>query len=90
MIRFTNNQLLRFLRRLEQALKDRAANKAVLDNNDESEGSESPHASSPLLAQSKQKSTNYRFSRQRKVANITWDESDRKENLADNDILSDD
>lgn len=87
---FIDYQSLRFLRRLEQALKLRVANRAVLDDNDESEGSEgSPQASSPLLMQSKQKSTNYRFSRQKKVANanVTWDESDR---TADIDILSDD
>lgn len=63
----------RFLRRLEQALKER--DKVQSDSGpDDSDVMDSPKASSPLLAssagKSKSKSTHFSFSKQRRVANV--------------------
>lgn len=64
----------RFLRRLEQALKERDKVQSDSGPDDESDAMDSPKASSPLLASStgknKTKSTNYPFSKQRRVANV--------------------
>jgi hypothetical protein len=64
----------RFLRRLEQALKERDKVQSDSGPDDESDVMDSPKASSPLLASSagkgKSKSTNYSFSKQRRVANV--------------------
>lgn len=73
----------RFLRRLEQALKDRDKVQLVPETaSDDSELTDSPTASSPLLL-NKQKTTQYRFSRQKRVTNVNLDE---KKNFNDNDL----
>lgn len=78
----------RFLRRLEQALKERDKAQLVSDVNDESDGTDSPQTSSPLLVQ-RHKSSQNRFSRQKKVANLNLDEPDRNRNVSYKDYLSD-
>ena len=76
----------RFLRRLEQALKERDKARLVPEEaSDDSDLTDSPKASSPLLLH-KQKPEPYRFLRQKRVTNVDLDE---KRNFNDNDYLSD-
>lgn len=80
------NYSLRFLRRLEQALKERDKAQLVPEEaSDDSDLADSPKASSPLLVH-KQKPAQYRFLRQKRVTNVNLDE---KRNYNDNDYLSD-
>ena len=64
----------RFLRRLEQALKNRDKVQSDSGPDEESDVMDSPRASSPLLAssagKSKAKSTNFSFPKQRNVAHV--------------------
>lgn len=74
---------------MEQALKERDKAQLVNDDNDESDGTDdSPQASSPLLVH-KQKSSQNRFSRQKKVNNPNLDEQERSRNIIYKDYLSD-
>jgi hypothetical protein len=83
----TWQSLLRFLRRLERALKERDRGHAERDEEEETEP-DSPGASSPLLAKAKTP-TGGRFSRQKRVANAYSFEPDRSRILSDKDYLSD-
>lgn len=79
----------RFLRRLDQALKERDKTQLVNSINDESDdATDSPQASSPLLVQ-KQKETQSRFSRQKKVSNLKLEGSDRNKSFCFKNYLSD-
>ena len=76
----------RFLRRLEQALKER--DKVQIPSSDscndnESDILDSPKASSPLLA------TNFKFSRQKRVASTYSFKPEHENTLTDKDFLSD-
>jgi hypothetical protein len=93
---FANNYFhislkIRFLRRLEQALKERdRIHTSDSCNDNESDVMDSPKASSPLLSTSsanKQKATNFKISRQKRVSNVYSFEPERKETLAD--LMSD-
>lgn len=82
----------RFLRRLEQALKDR--DRVITSDEFESDAMDSPKASSPLLASSnshalKQKASNFKISRQKRVANVYSFETHGQENNSLTDFLSD-
>ncbi|KAG5683953.1 hypothetical protein PVAND_013208 [Polypedilum vanderplanki] len=84
---------IRFLRRLEQALRERDRIMSDSCNDNESDIMDSPKATSPLLASSsnsKQKSSSFKFSRQKRVANIYSFEHERGgDSYVDKDLLSD-
>lgn len=82
------------MRRLEQALKDRDKIQTSDSCNDnESDILDSPKASSPLLAttssSNKQKASNFKFSRQKRVASTYSFEPEHEKTLTDKDFLSD-
>lgn len=79
---------------MEQALKDR--DKVLTSdscNDNESDILDSPKASSPLLATTssttKQKAPNFKFSRQKRVANTYSFEPELENTFTDKDFLSD-
>ncbi|KAL7030062.1 hypothetical protein ACKWTF_006501 [Chironomus riparius] len=84
---------IRFLRRLEQALRDRDKNMSDSCNDNESDIMDSPKVTSPLLASSKntakQKPSAFKFARQKRVVNVYTFEPDRENSLLDKDFLSD-
>ena len=63
-------------------------------NDNESDVMDSPKITSPLLAScnkssTKQKSSNFKFARQKRVVNVYTFEPDRENSLLDKDFLSD-
>lgn len=77
---------------MEQALKERdRIHTSDSCNDNESDVMDSPTASSPLLSTSsnvtKQKATNFKFSRQKRVSNVYQFEPEQEEPLTD--LISD-